>query len=220
MGVKKKNFSHFILVYYSASEERQRSYPRAIPRYCLNCNTTKVKTPRPSICLTIRTDLSVELAENKLGTHALDGSIVGVREMLSIDTLSVGSVADTIAVLADILGSGDPTRRNAVRASVLRDAVDVQSGSATGAVDVASQTGLVQRVTDEPDTLDGSVGGTGQLGESVDGGGSTLRVSLEDEALVGACAEGGGDLVDNVGGTGCGVLAVVGGVDGVVDLAT
>jgi hypothetical protein len=56
----------------------------------------------------------------------------------------------------------------------------------------------VQRVTDEEDTLDGSVGGASQLGQSIDGGGSTLRVSLEDEALVGACTEGGGDLVDDV----------------------
>lgn len=139
--------------------------------------------------------------------------------MSSVDTLAVGSVANTIAVSADIKGSGEPTRGNAVGASVLRDTVNILGSGATVAVDIARQTALVQRVANEEDTLDSSVGGASQLGQSIDGGGSTLRVSLEDEAFVGACAEGGGDLVDNICGACCRVLAIVGSVDGVVGLA-
>jgi len=137
----------------------------------------------------------------------------------SVDALTMGSVANTISVSAHIKSSRDPTRGNAVGVNVVRNAVDISGGCAAVAVDIAGQAALVQRVADEEDALDGSVGGASQFGQSIDSGSSTLRVSFQDEALVGAGAEGSGDLVDDVCGSCCRVLAVVGSVDGVVGLA-
>lgn len=162
---------------------------------------------------------TLELANNELGTQVLHAGVSGVRKVSSVDALAMCSVTNTIAVSADIKRSRDPTRGNAVGASVLRNTVDILGGGTAIAVNIAGQTALVQGVTDEEDALDSSVGGASQLRQSIDSGSSTLRVSLKDKALIGACAEGSGDLVDNVCGACCRVLAVVGCVDGVVGLA-
>lgn len=76
------------------------------------------------------------------------------------------------------------------------------------------------RVADEEDTLDGVEVGAGQLGQSVGGSSSSLGVTFKEEAFAGVRCQGRLDLAHDVGGS-CGrVLRGVGGVDGVVDLAT
>ena len=75
-------------------------------------------------------------------------------------------------------------------------------------------------VANEEDALDGVERGAGQLGEGVGGGGGSLGVPLQDEALVRVARQSRLDLPNDVGGTGSGVLRGVGGVDGVVDLAS
>ena len=74
-------------------------------------------------------------------------------------------------------------------------------------------------ITDEEHALDGVEAGARQARHRVDSGLGALRVALEDEALVGAGAQRGFDLVDDVGGAEGGVLGGACGVDGVVDLA-
>ena len=81
-------------------------------------------------------------------------------------------------------------------------------------------TATVFGVTDEENALDGVERGAGQLGKGVGGGGSSLGVTLKDEALVRVARQGRLDLPDDVGGAGSGVLLGVGCVDGVVDLAS
>jgi len=62
---------------------------------------------------------TTELANNKLGTQVLHAGVPWVRKVSSVDTLAVGSIANAIAVSADIKGSRDPTRGNTVGARVL-----------------------------------------------------------------------------------------------------
>jgi hypothetical protein len=75
-------------------------------------------------------------------------------------------------------------------------------------------------VTDEEDTLDGIKGVSGQPFQGVDGSGGSLRVTLKVETVSRVRGEGRGDLPDDVGGTGAGLLAKVGSVDGAVDLSS
>ena len=74
------------------------------------------------------------------------------------------------------------------------------------------------RVSDEEDTLDSVERSSGQPLQGVDGGSSSLGVTLQVEAVGRVRGEGRGDLPDDVGGTSSRVLAEVGGVDRVVDL--
>ena len=75
-------------------------------------------------------------------------------------------------------------------------------------------------VTDEEDTLDGVKGVSGQPFQGVDGSGGSLRVTLKVETVSRVRGEGRGDLPDDVGGTGAGLLAKIGSVDGTVDLTS
>lgn len=121
-------------------------------------------------------------------------------------------------VVANVESLRNPVLGNAAKGG--RKAVDVLGGGTAVSVDVASKTGAVFRVADKEDALHGVEARAGQLGESVCGCSSSLRVTLEEEALVWVCLQGRLDLADDVGGS-CGrVLRSVGGVDGVVDLAT
>jgi hypothetical protein len=179
-----------------------------------------------------------ELINNKLRTHVLHIGIIRVREMLRIDAFTiVGANAITLHLKsqyteffasgtckerktygsANIQSLRDETRRNAVGAVVLRDTVEVASGGAAIAVDIARQTGLVQGVTDEEDTLDSSALSAGKLDQRIDSCSGALRVSLKDEALVRVALEAALDVVDDVCGSLRRVLVGAGWVDGVVD---
>jgi hypothetical protein len=120
---------------------------------------------------------------------------------------------------ANVQGLRDEARGNGVGAIVLRDTVEVASGSAAIAVDVASQTRLVQGVANEENTLNSSGLSAGKLDQSINSCSSALGVSLEDKALVGVALEAALDVVDDVGGSLRGVLVGAGWVDGVVDVA-
>lgn len=48
---------------------------------------------------------TLKLSNDELGTQALHARISGVRKMSSVDTLAVGSVANTISVSANVKGS-------------------------------------------------------------------------------------------------------------------
>ena len=75
------------------------------------------------------------------------------------------------------------------------------------------------RIADEEDTLDGVEVGAGEARERVDGRSGALRVALQNEAFVGAGAEGAGDFVDDVLRALGGLLGDRRGIDGVVDFA-
>lgn len=99
-------------------------------------------------------------------------------------------------VSADIQGLANPVGRNATKQH--GETIDILGGSSTVGVDVASQTRLVMRVANEEDTLDGVECSTSELGHSVDGGCSTLRISLKDEAHVGISLQASVDLIDDL----------------------
>jgi hypothetical protein len=99
-------------------------------------------------------------------------------------------------VSADIQGLANPVGRNATNED--GEAIDVLGGSSTIGVDIASQTRLVVGVANEEDTLDGVECSTGELGHSINGSCSTLRISLEDEAHVGIRLQSSVHLVDDL----------------------
>lgn len=137
-----------------------------------------------------------ELGNHVLGAHALHAARVRVRQVLSVDAITVSGVANTIAVSADIHSLGDPSSGDTTEDG--RETVDVLGGGAAVGVDIASEAGTVLWVADEEDSLDGVHVGAGELGHGVHGCGGALGVALEDEAHVGVGAEGRLDLVDNL----------------------
>jgi len=72
---------------------------------------------------------------------------------------------------------------------------------------------LMVRVSDQEDALDSGEACAGEAGQGSYGGGGALGVAFEDEAFLGGGGEGGGDVVDDLGG---GVVLVE--VDGRVRL--
>ena len=56
------------------------------------------------------------------------------------------------------------------------------------------------RVSNEEDALDGGEACAGEAGQGSYGCGGALRVTLEDEAFLGGGRQGGGDVVDDLGG--------------------
>ena len=83
----------------------------------------------------------------------------------------------------DIKSLEHPVIRNTL-CEFPRKTVHVLSGDGAVVVHVASQTGLVRRVADEEDALDGAKVCTRKFRHGVDCCLRTLRVALEDEALV------------------------------------
>lgn len=118
----------------------------------------------------------------------------------------------------NIKSLGDPVLRNAI-ASESRQSLDILSSVTTSVINVALQAPLAHGVTDEENTLDGILGASSKLRKGVDGGSSTLRVALKDEALARVGGENTVDLSNNVASSRGGVLAEIGRVDSVVDLA-
>lgn len=108
----------------------------------------------------------------------------------------MSSITNTIAESANIHSLGDPSSRDSTKKG--GKTVDILGGGAAVGVDVASKAGAVLWVADQEDTLDGIHRRAGEFGHGVDGGGGALGVALEDEAHVGVCGEGRGDLVDNL----------------------
>lgn len=121
-------------------------------------------------------------------------------------------------VVANVESLRNPVVGDATKS--VRETVDVLSGGTAVGVDVASKTRAVLRVTDKEDALNSGEAGAGQLRQRVRRRRSSLRVTLEKEALVRVRLKSGLDLADDVGGSSGGVLRGVGGVDGVIDLAT
>ena len=153
--------------------------------------------------------------------------------MSGVDTSAVSSVADTIALAISINSSrpnkatykvanvqrlGHPVGRDTT--SERRNTVNVQSGGTAPGVDVAGETSLVLRVTNEEDALDSTELSAGESLKSVYSCSRTLRVTLEDEAMSGIGTQSRSDSVDNVGRAQSRVLGKASGVDGIVDLAT
>ena len=117
-------------------------------------------------------------------------------------------------IVADVEGLRNPVGRDTAGES--RQTVDILSSGAAVRVDVTGKSGLVFRVSNEEDPLDRVEACPSEACKGVDGGGSTLRVSLEDEAVTRVGAESRGDFVDNVRCAQSRVLRETSGVDGVV----
>lgn len=100
-------------------------------------------------------------------------------------------------VVADVERLGHPVVGNR-RAVAVQQALDVLGRIAALHVDVAGQSRLVARVSDEEDALDSVKLGASKLRESVVGDGSALGVALEDEALGGVRGERGADVVEEL----------------------
>lgn len=94
---------------------------------------------------------------------------------------------------ANIQGLGNPVRWN-TRGEPGRKAIDISGGRATVVVDIAGKARLVDWVADHKDTLHRIERGSSQFGESVGRSCGTLRVSFENEALVGVRGQSGLNL--------------------------
>lgn len=99
-------------------------------------------------------------------------------------------------VSADVQSLANPVGRNATDKDC--ETIDILGGSSTIGVDIASQTRLVVRVTNEENTLDCVERSTSELRHSVNGGCSTLRISLKDEAHVGVRLQTSVHLIDDL----------------------
>lgn len=143
--------------------------------------------------------VAVGSVTNTITLSTLVSLVPGVP-LISADKEAEGTYIDT-----NILRLGDPIARDTAGAES-REAIDVPGRGAAVVVDVAGEAGLVVRVADEEDALDGVEGGAGQLGEGVDGGGRALRVAFQDEAFVRVRAEGALDFVDDLSGGGVSLL--------------
>lgn len=163
-------------------------------------------------------NLTLQLLDAELGTKILGAGTERVGQVLGVDSKAMGGVTDTVAKVADIESLRDPVLRDAAEDG--RKAVHVLGGSATVGVDVASKAHTVLWVSDKEDALNGIECGASQHRQRVRSGGRTLRVALEDEALVRASGEGALDFAYDVVSTESRDLAEVGGVDGVVHLAS
>lgn len=73
-------------------------------------------------------------------------------------------------------------------------------------------------VTEEEDTFDGVKGRASELLKSVGGSGRTLRITLEDEAVIRVTLKGGSDSIDDIPRALGGDLTEAGPIIGVVDL--
>lgn len=102
----------------------------------------------------------------------------------------------TTYISANVQSLADPVGRNATKQDL--ETVDILGGRSAGGVNIASQTSLVFRVSDEEDTLDRIEGGTSKLRHGVNGSGSTLRISLEDIASIGVGFQSSVNLVDDL----------------------
>lgn len=138
--------------------------------------------------------------------------------MLCVYTKAMGGITDPVSVVANVESLGYPVIGDATKSG--RKAVDVLGGGTAVGVNVAGKTSTVFRVANEEDTLDGVEARASQLRESVCSSCSTLRVTLKEEAFVGVSLQGRLDLADNVGSSCSRVLRSIGGIDGVIDLAT
>ena len=108
---------------------------------------------------------------------------------LNMFTLGTYVVANVESLVDPVLGD---TTKSGFKA------VDVLGRSTAIGVDVAGKTGTVFRVANEENTLDGVKAGACQLGHGIHSGGSTLRVSFQDETHVGVGPQGSGDVVDDL----------------------
>jgi hypothetical protein len=157
---------------------------------------------------------TLQLSSNKLDALVLYVCIRLVRQVSGSNTEAMSCVADAVTLYrcqlgvhylaevivtyigADIQCLTDPVGRNATDEN--SEAVDVLGGRPAVGVDVASQARLVMRVSDEENTLNRVERGTSKLGHSVNGGCSTLRISLKDVASLRVGLQSGIDLVDDL----------------------
>jgi hypothetical protein len=157
---------------------------------------------------------ALQLSSNELDALVLYVCIRLVRQVSSGNAETMSRIADTITlsyyqlcvrrasrrmvtyISANVQCLADPGGRNTAHED--GKTVNVLGGSAAGGVNVASQAGLVVRVTDEEDTLDRIECGTSKLGHGVNGGCCTLRVSFKDETSVGVGLQSSVDLVDDL----------------------
>ena len=116
--------------------------------------------PEPYILRYLRS--ASKLTNHKRCSQVLRWSIVRVLQVLGIDTVSVSSVTNAIAIDANVQSLADPVARDACGPES-RETVDISSGCAAVVVDIAGQTRLVLWVTDEEDALDGVEVGAGEL---------------------------------------------------------
>lgn len=101
-------------------------------------------------------------------------------------------------VVADVQRLGHPVVRDR-RPGAVEDAVDVLGRVAALDVDVAGQSSLMARVSDQEDTLDGGRLGARDLRQGIIRCFGALGVALEDEALGGVLGERGADLAEDLG---------------------
>jgi len=133
------------------------------------------------------------------------GTMCGITNTITLNMLVrifrwKGQLVRFTYIDTDIKSLGDPVLRNAI-ASESRQSLDILGSITTSVINVALQAPLAHGVTDKENALDSILGASSQLRKGVDGGSSTLRVALEDEALARVGGEDAVDLSDNVAGS-------------------
>lgn len=139
---------------------------------------------------------SSKLASDELSSQVHGSRIARILQVLSIDTTSIGGIADTISLFntsvqiskdpmmpsnthqnADVQGLRDPVGRDA-RREPGRKTIDVSGRGTSIVINIAGQSSPVQWVADEEDALDSIKGSARESWHGVDGGCGSLRVAF------------------------------------------
>jgi len=135
--------------------------------------------------------------------------------MLSVNPVSVGGVANTIAVVANIQSLADPISRN--RSSINRQPIDVPRGSSSIGIDITSQPRPMLRVPDQEHSLDRIKRSPRQLLQSVGRRRRSLGITFEEETMGRVGSQGTLDFPDDIRRPSRRHLGEISRVDGVVD---
>lgn len=165
-----------------------------------------------------------QLLLQKLGSHALQPRVARIGQVLDSNggAISRIGIANRVALFSNVLvycsGSvsapakkekkktynvadverlGNPVLGNAF-ALFVKETCCILRLVAALHIDIASKTRLVPGVANEEDALDSIKAGAGELAQSIDNHGRSLRVSLEDDALRCVLAKDFANLVDQL----------------------
>lgn len=179
--------------------------------------------------------LPTQLLDNKSCSKSLSRRIIRILKVLSIDTKPMRRITDSIALItlannlksldlmltykdANIKRARDPVLGNTPSPKSLKP-INILRRRSPIVINIARQPALMQRITNQKNSLDGIPSTPRQLRQRIHSRRSALGVTLQNEAFAGVGRQDTLHLTDDVLCSLRRVLVVAGKVHGVVDLA-